>query len=82
EEEAIVSTARPETTLGDTATMLHPEDPCYTHLHAQRLLHTLPRETIPVMEEEEEEEEEEEKEEEEEEKEEEKEEEERKKRTT
>ncbi len=46
---AIVSTTHPETTLGDTAVMLHPEDPCYTHLHTQRLLHPLQRETIPVI---------------------------------
>ncbi|KAK8380616.1 hypothetical protein O3P69_016900 [Scylla paramamosain] len=44
-----LSTACPETMLGDTAITVHPEDPCYTHLHAQRLLHPLRRETIPVI---------------------------------
>ncbi|KAK8381478.1 hypothetical protein O3P69_018508 [Scylla paramamosain] len=49
EEEVIVSTTRPETMLGDTAVMVHPEDPRYTHLHTRRLLHPLRRETIPVI---------------------------------
>lgn len=49
EEEIIVSTTRPETMLGDTAVMVHPEDTRYVHLHARRLLHPLRRDTIPII---------------------------------
>ena len=35
--------------FGDTAVMVHPEDPRYLHLHARRLTHPLRRDTIPVI---------------------------------
>ncbi|KAG0728143.1 Valine--tRNA ligase [Chionoecetes opilio] len=48
-EEIIVSTTRPETMLGDTAVMVHPQDTRYLHLHTRRLTHPLRGDTIPVI---------------------------------
>lgn len=48
-EEVVVSTTRPETMLGDTAVMVHPDDPRYTHLHTRHLAHPLRRDTIPLI---------------------------------
>jgi valyl-tRNA synthetase len=33
----VVATTRPETMLGDTAVMVHPEDERYTHLIGQQV---------------------------------------------
>lgn len=48
-EELIVSTTRPETMLGDTAIMVHPEDSRYSHLIGKRAFHPFRKETIPVI---------------------------------
>lgn len=48
-EEVVVSTTRPETMLGDTAVMVHPDDTRYFHLHGRLLTHPLRQDTIPVI---------------------------------
>jgi valyl-tRNA synthetase len=45
----VVATTRPETMLGDTAVMVHPEDQRYTALVGQRVKLPLTDRTIPVI---------------------------------
>src|SRR5690606_7934580 len=45
----IVATTRPETMLGDTAAMVHPEDPRYTALHGKFVDLPLTGRRIPVI---------------------------------
>ncbi|MED5619710.1 valine--tRNA ligase [Ideonella sp. BN130291] len=47
--ELVVATTRPETMLGDTAVMVHPEDARYTGLHGKRVQLPLTGRTIPVI---------------------------------
>ncbi|HUY03758.1 MAG TPA: valine--tRNA ligase [Rhodocyclaceae bacterium] len=44
-----VATTRPETMLGDTAVMVHPEDPRYVHLIGKAVLLPLCHREIPVI---------------------------------
>ena len=48
-ESVVVATTRPETMLGDTAVMVHPEDERYTHLIGQQVTLPLCDRTIPVI---------------------------------
>ncbi|WP_349657007.1 valine--tRNA ligase [Xanthomonas sp. 10-10] len=45
----VVATTRPETMLGDTAVMVHPEDPRYTTLHSARIVLPLTGRQVPVI---------------------------------
>lgn len=45
----IVATTRPETMLGDTAVMVHPEDPRYTHLVGKTVILPLCDRTLPII---------------------------------
>ncbi|RZA16676.1 MAG: valine--tRNA ligase, partial [Lysobacteraceae bacterium] len=45
----VVATTRPETMLGDTAAMVHPEDPRYTALHGKFVQLPLTGRRIPVI---------------------------------
>ena len=45
----VVATTRPETMLGDTAAMVHPEDPRYTALHGKFIELPLTGRRIPVI---------------------------------
>ncbi len=45
----IVATTRPETMLGDTAVMVHPEDPRYAHLIGKQVLLPLSDRRIPII---------------------------------
>ncbi|MGN6151010.1 MAG: valine--tRNA ligase [Lysobacteraceae bacterium] len=45
----IVATTRPETLLGDTAVMVHPEDPRYTHLVGKAVVLPLCDRRIPII---------------------------------
>ncbi len=45
----IVATTRPETMLGDTAVMVHPEDPRYTHLIGKTVTLPLCDRTLPII---------------------------------
>jgi valyl-tRNA synthetase len=45
----IVATTRPETMLGDTAVMVHPEDPRYTHLIGKTVILPLCDRTLPII---------------------------------
>ena len=45
----IVATTRPETMLGDTAVMVHPEDPRYTHLIGKTVLLPLCDRALPII---------------------------------
>ncbi|HEY1136196.1 MAG TPA: valine--tRNA ligase [Xanthomonadaceae bacterium] len=45
----IVATTRPETMLGDTAVMVHPEDPRYTHLIGKTVVLPLCDRTLPII---------------------------------
>jgi valyl-tRNA synthetase len=45
----IVATTRPETMLGDTAVMVHPEDPRYTHLIGKTVHLPLCDRTLPII---------------------------------
>lgn len=47
--ELVVATTRPETMLGDTAVMVHPEDERYRALHGKRVTLPLTGRTIPVI---------------------------------
>ena len=47
--ELVVATTRPETMLGDTAVMVHPEDERYTAFHGKRVALPLTGRTIPVI---------------------------------
>nr|XP_045599154.1 valine--tRNA ligase-like [Procambarus clarkii] len=47
--ELVVSTTRPETMLGDTAVMVHPEDQRYIHLHGKHVFHPFRKVIIPVI---------------------------------
>ncbi|XP_042856232.1 valine--tRNA ligase-like isoform X1 [Penaeus japonicus] len=49
DEELVVCTTRPETMLGDTAVMVHPDDQRYQHLHGSRVQHPFRKESIPVI---------------------------------
>ncbi len=49
-EGVVVATTRPETMLGDTAVMIHPEDERYTHLKGKEVQLPLTGRTIPVIE--------------------------------
>lgn len=49
DEELVVCTTRPETMLGDTAVMVHPDDKRYQHLHGSRVHHPFRNESIPVI---------------------------------
>lgn len=48
-EEIVIATTRLETMLGDTAVAVHPEDPRYTHLHGQFVLHPFCNRRIPIV---------------------------------
>jgi len=48
-ESLVVATTRPETMLGDTAVMVHPEDERYTHLVGKQVTLPLCGRTIPVI---------------------------------
>ena len=45
----VVATTRPETMLGDTAAMVHPEDPRYASLHGKSVVLPLTGRRIPVI---------------------------------
>ncbi|MFZ5636563.1 MAG: valine--tRNA ligase [Pseudomonadota bacterium] len=45
----IVATTRPETMLGDTAVMVHPEDPRYTHLVGKTVVLPLCDRALPII---------------------------------
>ncbi|MCC4598970.1 valine--tRNA ligase [Xanthomonas melonis] len=45
----VVATTRPETMLGDTAVMVHPEDPRYRSLHSARIVLPLTGRHVPVI---------------------------------
>ncbi|WP_115050154.1 valine--tRNA ligase [Xanthomonas arboricola] len=45
----VVATTRPETMLGDTAVMVHPEDPRYATLHGARIVLPLTGRHVPVI---------------------------------
>ncbi len=45
----VVATTRPETMLGDTAVMVHPDDERYTALHGKQVLLPLTDRSIPVI---------------------------------
>ena len=47
--ELVVATTRPETMLGDTAVMVHPEDERYTAFHGKQVALPLTGRTIPVI---------------------------------
>jgi valyl-tRNA synthetase len=47
--ELVVATTRPETMLGDTAVMVHPEDERYTAFHGKQVTLPLTGRTIPVI---------------------------------
>ncbi|HEV7913996.1 MAG TPA: class I tRNA ligase family protein, partial [Albitalea sp.] len=47
--DVVVATTRPETMLGDTAVMVHPEDARYTHLVGRQVVLPLTGRTIPVI---------------------------------
>ena len=47
--ELVVATTRPETMLGDTAVMVHPEDERYTAFHGRQVALPLSGRTIPVI---------------------------------
>ncbi|MCU0686436.1 MAG: valine--tRNA ligase [Polyangiaceae bacterium] len=47
--ELVVATTRPETMLGDTAVAVHPDDPRYTHLIGQKLVHPFVDRLVPVI---------------------------------
>jgi valyl-tRNA synthetase len=47
--EVVVATTRPETMLGDTAVMVHPEDERYGHLIGQQVLLPLSNRYIPII---------------------------------
>ncbi|KAK7019766.1 hypothetical protein SK128_026260, partial [Halocaridina rubra] len=49
DEEIVISTTRPETMLGDTAVMVHPDDDRYKHLHGKFLFHPFRKDTIPLI---------------------------------
>ncbi|XP_042214073.1 valine--tRNA ligase-like isoform X2 [Homarus americanus] len=49
DEELVVCTTRPETMLGDTAVMVHPEDKRYIHLHGRHIIHPFRKDIIPVI---------------------------------
>jgi valyl-tRNA synthetase len=44
-----VATTRPETMLGDTAVVVHPEDPRYLHLHGRSVLLPIMNREIPIV---------------------------------
>ncbi|HJV70435.1 valine--tRNA ligase [Ideonella sp.] len=45
----VVATTRPETMLGDTAVMVHPDDERYTAFHGKKVVLPLTGRTIPVI---------------------------------
>ncbi|RNF84331.1 valine--tRNA ligase [Montanilutibacter psychrotolerans] len=45
----VVATTRPETMLGDTAVMVHPEDERYAHLHGKTVTLPLTGRIIPII---------------------------------
>ena len=47
--EIVVATTRPETMLGDTAVVVHPDDERYKHLIGKSLLHPFQNRSIPVV---------------------------------
>ena len=49
EEKLVVATTRLETMLGDTAVAVHPEDPRYTHLHGNYVIHPFNGRRIPII---------------------------------
>ncbi|RXG68428.1 Valine--tRNA ligase [Armadillidium vulgare] len=49
DETITVCTTRPETILGDTAVMVHPEDPRYKHLHGRFVCHPFDGKAIPII---------------------------------
>lgn len=48
-ESLVVATTRPETMLGDTAVMVHPEDERYTHLVGQQVRLPLSGRLVPII---------------------------------
>ncbi len=44
-----VATTRPETMLGDTAVVVHPDDPRYLHLHGKSVLLPIMNREIPII---------------------------------
>ncbi|XP_076047718.1 valine--tRNA ligase-like [Oratosquilla oratoria] len=49
DKEVVVSTTRPETMLGDTAVMVHPDDSRYQELIGSQVMHPFRKEPIPVI---------------------------------
>jgi valyl-tRNA synthetase len=49
DEKLVVATTRPETMLGDTAVMVHPEDERYTHLIGQQVRLPITGRLVPVI---------------------------------
>jgi valyl-tRNA synthetase len=49
DEQLVVATTRPETTLGDTAVAVHPDDERYKHLHGKKLIHPFVDRKIPII---------------------------------
>jgi len=49
DESLVVATTRPETMLGDTALVVHPEDPRYLHLHGKTAILPLVGREIPIV---------------------------------
>ena len=49
DESVVVATTRPETMLGDTAVVVHPDDTRYTHLHGKSVTLPLMNREIPIL---------------------------------
>src|SRR6185312_5078573 len=49
DESVVVATTRPETMLGDTAVVVHPDDTRYTHLHGKSVTLPLMHREIPIL---------------------------------
>ncbi|PSN35861.1 Valine--tRNA ligase [Blattella germanica] len=49
DDEVIVATTRVETMLGDSAVAVHPEDPCYKHLHGKFVVHPFCDRKMPIV---------------------------------
>ena len=45
----VVCTTRLETMLGDAAVAVHPDDPCYQHLHGRSVNHPLCDRQLPII---------------------------------
>ncbi len=49
DESVVIATTRPETMLGDTALIVHPDDPRYLHLHGKTAILPIMHREIPII---------------------------------